>query len=274
MTRTILFQLPEILPRASIKATNPFVNNEEDLRLYENHENLFLRNISQRQSKELRNSRLLRQSSEPLSDKKPSAIQKSLSTEQEEKPREINNSPPKSRIPVANFRYPNKSDLRPNSAESSPKKTEPRPTTPKDTEPKTEQPEYQNVMNPNIPKDDLQTDLERLLEKKRSATDDVPPPIPSLPVNPRTLIANAYYDKLLSETEIQQALLPQNLDKNPDECFKKAILFPLLEIDPPKQCLFLLVDAIDEGALNGELTCFFNVSLVFKLVKKINKIRG
>lgn len=79
--------------------------------------------------------------------------------------------------------------------------------------------------------------------------EDVPPPIPSLPVNPRTLIANFYYEKLLSEPEIQQSLLPHNLEKNPDDCFKKALLFPLLEIDPPKQCLFLLVDSIDETPL-------------------------
>lgn len=218
--------------------------------MYENHENLFLRNISQRQSKEARNSRLLRQSSEPLSDKKTSVLQKSLSTEakDDEKSKDISNSPPKSRIPVANFRYPNKNDLKPQSAESSPKKSE---------TPKEELPEYTNLVN--IPQDDIQTDIEKLLEKKRTENEDVPPPIPSLPVNPRTLIANAYYEKLLTDTEIQQSLLPQNLDKNPDECFKKAILFPLLEIDPPKQCLFLMVDAIDEGNTNGE--CFF----IFKL---------
>ncbi|CAH0713010.1 unnamed protein product, partial [Brenthis ino] len=237
--------VPEILPRSSVKPTNPFVTeaceDQNEFRLYENHENLFLRNISQRQSKEMRNSRLLRQSSEPLSEKKPSVLQKSLSTEakEEEKAKEISNSPPKSRIPIANFRYPNKSDLKPTSAESSPKKSETPPN-------KEELPEYTNIVN--VPQDDIQTDIEKLLEKKRSEIEDVPPPIPSLPVNPRTLIANAYYEKLLSETEIQQSLLPQNLDKNPDECFKKAILFPLLEIDPPKQCLFLMVDAIDEGA--------------------------
>ncbi|KAJ8707651.1 hypothetical protein PYW07_011328 [Mythimna separata] len=234
--------LPEILPRSSVKPTNPFVTDEkDDLRLYENHENLFLRNISQRQSKELRNSRLLRQSSEPLSEKKANVLQKSLSTEQKNdssgEERKVENSPPKSRIPVANFRYPNKSDLR--SAESSPAKTKPeRPSTPKE-----ELPEYQNILKPEG------EDVAEKVEKRKE--EDVPPPIPSLPISPRTLIANAYYDKLLSEPEIQQALLPQNLEKNPDECFKKALLFPLLEIDPPKQCLFLLVDAIDEGILGG-----------------------
>ncbi|XP_060808852.1 ankyrin repeat domain-containing protein 50 isoform X2 [Amyelois transitella] len=224
--------LPEILPRASVKPTNPFVSDDKDMRLYENHENLFLRNISQRQSKELRNSRLLRQSSEPLNEKKPAVLQKSLSTEHKDDDRKVDNSPPKSRIPVANFKYPNKSELRSN--ENSPKKCD-----------KNETPEYQNVVN-SIPLTENH-ELEVLLEKKRSQNDDVPPPIPSLPISSRTVIANAYYDKLLSEPEIQQALLPHNLEKNPEECFKKALLFPLLEIDPPKQCLFLLVDGIDEG---------------------------
>nr|XP_037875505.1 LOW QUALITY PROTEIN: ankyrin repeat domain-containing protein 50 [Bombyx mori] len=235
--------LPEILPR-NAKTTNPFANEnrtDPDFRLYENHENLFLRNISQRQSKELRNSRLLRQSSEPLTEKKAPALQKSLSTEQrnesaqDERPK-VENSPPKSRIPVANFMYPNKSGLR--SAEGSPRKAEP----PKVEEP----PEYQNVVNADLEP----PELEVLLEKKRSESADVPPPIPSLPVNPRTVIANAYYDKLLAEPDIQQALLPQNLEENPDECFKKALLFPLLEIEAPKQCLFLLVDAIDQDSLD------------------------
>ncbi|KAL0809230.1 hypothetical protein ABMA28_011449 [Loxostege sticticalis] len=240
--------LPEILPRSIIKPTNPFVadDKESDFRLYENHENLFLRNISQRQSKELRNSRLLRQSSEPLTEKKHGVLQKSASTDQKQdsetdKPK-VENSPPKSRIPVANFRYPNKSELR--SADNSPQKKPEKEPSPSDVKDENELPEYQNILKPD---QEIETPvLEVLLEKKRSQNEDVPPPIPSLPVSPRTLIANAYYDKLMSDPETQQALLPQNLERNPDECFKKALLFPLLEIDPPKQCLFLLVDAIDE----------------------------
>ncbi|XP_063545406.1 ankyrin repeat domain-containing protein 50 [Cydia strobilella] len=240
MADTSADNVPEILPRSSVKTTNPFATDEKENPLYENHENVFLRNISQRQSKEIRNSRLLRQSSEPLNEKKPSALQKSLSTEQKtdsNSENEKSNSPPKSRIPVANFKYPNKSELKPNSVENSPQKS-------KEVK---ELPEYQNV-------------LER--EKK----EDDPPPIPSLPVSPRTLIANAYYDKLLSEPEIQQALLPHNLEKNPDECFKKALLFPLLEIDPPKQCLFLLVDAIDEGLNENPGECF-KKALLFPLLE-------
>ncbi|GBP48310.1 Ankyrin repeat domain-containing protein 50 [Eumeta japonica] len=274
-------ELPEILPRISkAEATNPFLSSDQrsphDFRVYENHENLFLRNVSQRQSKEMRNSRLFRQSSEPLTEKKANVIQKSLSTEQKtdsaseseqkdskqvEKSKSqnenINSSPPNakiSRIPVANFRYPNK---RSSSAENSPHKSKPTDSS-SDKDKKTndnEEIEYQNILKPKSLSADFEkvnerNEIERLLEKKRSENDDVPPPIPSLPVNPRTLIANAYYEKLLSEPEIQKALLPQNLEKNPDECFKKALLFPLLEIDPPKQCLFLLVDAIDEGILS------------------------
>ncbi|XP_049883637.1 ankyrin repeat domain-containing protein 50 isoform X2 [Pectinophora gossypiella] len=288
--------LPEILPRANVKPTNPFLtpDQKDDCRLYENHENLFLRNISQRQSKEIRNSRLVRQSSEPLNDKKPSLLQKSLSTEQKsEEEKKVENSPPKSRIPVANFRYPNKSDLKFSSNENSPSKkfenedlenknvpekctdgnspNEERPEDRVTTEVKLgtedageskgaevnddakELPEYQNILKRDV-LDDPKVELEILLEKKRSQHDDVPPPIPSLPVSARTLIANAYYDKLMADDEIQQALLPHNLEKNPDECFKKALLFPLLEMDPPKQCLFLLVDAIDEGLQAGQTT--------------------
>ncbi|VVC96362.1 unnamed protein product [Leptidea sinapis] len=201
-------------PSNSTIPTNPFIGEDQDH--YENHENLFLRNISQRQSKELRNSRLLRQSSEPLTEKKQSQLLKSHSTDVDDK-----SSPPKSRIPVANFRYPNKSELK-TSAESSPKKD------------REELPEYQNIVNPV--KDDAQTDMEKLLEKKRAEVEKNPPPIPTLPISPRTLIANAYYEKLLGDPEVQQALLPSSVESNPDESFKRAILFPLLEIDPPKHC--------------------------------------
>lgn len=193
------------MPRNSnTTPTNPFATDDKDadFRLYENHENLFLRNISQRQSKELRNSRLLRQSSEPLAEKKPNVLQKSLSTEQRndssgegEKQKVDSNSPLKSRIPVANFRYPNKSELRSN--ENSPRKTE-RPLSPKAED---EVPEYQNV----LVQEEKVSDVE-VIEKKEEI-EDVPPPIPSLPISPRTLIANAYYDKLLSEPEIQQVFI-------------------------------------------------------------------
>lgn len=72
------------------------------------------------------------------------------------------------------------------------------------------------------------------------------PPIPTLPINPRTLIADAYLDKLKSDPEIQVALRSKNIEANPDDCLKRALLFPLLEIDPPKTSLFILIDSIDE----------------------------
>lgn len=377
--------------------TNPFLPNfgkpEKEPKLYENHENLFLRNQSQNH-KESKSSRLHRQQSEPpLSDKKSIMLQKSLSTDSKnsnhsnvdnshlinkndknlidlgsdmsnlskendefKNSRDSNfetkqndrsdvanfksplspggNASKVSRIPVANFKYPNMSGL--SSAENSPSKlsnrsqkdnqrssasdnsasenkesstknkSDKKPTSVTDEVKKSESindpklsdelPEYQNVLKPpscpkklspkmgrpgehplahlisndnvlNSPDYDMNIDYTKsfggeslpISEQKQldsnstkltnNNNEDVPPPIPSLPVNPRTLIANFYYEKLLSEPEIQQALLPHNLEKNPDDCFKKALLFPLLEIDPPKQCLFLLVDSVDETPL-------------------------
>lgn len=83
------------------------------------------------------------------------------------------------------------------------------------------------------------------------------PPIPSLPVNPRTIIADAYLEKLKSDPEIQIALRAKNIEMNPDDCLKRALLFPLLEIDPPKTSLFILIDSIDEHSFiysNSTLT--------------------
>lgn len=53
------------------------------------------------------------------------------------------------------------------------------------------------------------------------------------------------------DPEIQAALRPDFLDREPDEALKKGVLFPLLEIDPPKHCLFLLVDSIDENQIQS-----------------------
>lgn len=83
------------------------------------------------------------------------------------------------------------------------------------------------------------------------------PPVPNLPVNPRTVIADAYLEKLKSDPEIQIALRAKNIEMNPDDCLKRALLFPLLEIDPPKSSLFILIDSIDEHSFvysNSTLT--------------------
>ncbi|XP_029673288.1 ankyrin repeat domain-containing protein 50 isoform X4 [Formica exsecta] len=63
----------------------------------------------------------------------------------------------------------------------------------------------------------------------------------------REAIAEAYAEKLRTDPDIQAALQPDVLDRDPDDALKKALLFPLLEVEPPKNCLFLLVDSIDEG---------------------------
>lgn len=67
------------------------------------------------------------------------------------------------------------------------------------------------------------------------------------PITSREAVAEAYAEKLRTDPDIQAALQPDVLDRDPDDALKKALLFPLLEVEPPKSCLFLLVDSIDEG---------------------------
>lgn len=66
----------------------------------------------------------------------------------------------------------------------------------------------------------------------------------------RTLLADAYYNEMAQNPEIFESLLIDNIEKDPDDCFKKAILFPLLELPAPKYALLMLVDSIDENYLN------------------------
>lgn len=105
----------------------------------------------------------------------------------------------------------------------------------------------------NLPQESLYSNIyaENLLSPTLEAK-KLPeaPPVPSLPVNPRTLIADAYLEKLKSDPEIQIALRAKNIEMNPDDCLKRALLFPLLEIDPPKTSLFILIDSIDEHSFN------------------------
>ncbi|XP_030754817.1 ankyrin repeat domain-containing protein 50-like isoform X3 [Sitophilus oryzae] len=99
----------------------------------------------------------------------------------------------------------------------------------------------------NVPQESLYSNLE--------STE--PAAISTLPVNPRTVIADAYLEKLKSDPEIQIALRAKNIESNPDDCLKRALLFPLLEIDPPKTSLFLIIDSIDEHSFvysNSTLT--------------------
>uniref|UniRef100_A0A182ND28 ANK_REP_REGION domain-containing protein n=1 Tax=Anopheles dirus TaxID=7168 RepID=A0A182ND28_9DIPT len=74
----------------------------------------------------------------------------------------------------------------------------------------------------------------------------IPPPLPKSK-NCRQVIADGYYEMLLSNPDIFESLTVDSIEKNPDDCFKKAILFPLLELCPPKSALLLLIDSIDEN---------------------------
>uniref|UniRef100_A0A182NZZ3 ANK_REP_REGION domain-containing protein n=1 Tax=Anopheles epiroticus TaxID=199890 RepID=A0A182NZZ3_9DIPT len=74
----------------------------------------------------------------------------------------------------------------------------------------------------------------------------IPPPLPKSK-NCRQVIADGYYEMLLSNPDIFESLTVDSIEKNPDDCFKKAILFPLLELCPPKNALLLLIDSIDEN---------------------------
>ncbi|XP_077519139.1 uncharacterized protein LOC144129104 [Amblyomma americanum] len=57
------------------------------------------------------------------------------------------------------------------------------------------------------------------------------------------------YQDRLRDAEAAAALEPAACARWPDEAFKKAVLFPLLEIEPPAQPCLLLVDSVDESLL-------------------------
>lgn len=92
-----------------------------------------------------------------------------------------------------------------------------------------------------------------LLKEPQNDEDDPkserPPPLPKLK-DCRTVLADAYYGMLQQNPEIFESLIVDNIEKNPDDCFKKAILFPLLELAPPKTAQLMLIDSIDENYLN------------------------
>lgn len=69
--------------------------------------------------------------------------------------------------------------------------------------------------------------------------------------NSNPFLKHTYKDcvclQIKSDPRVQAALETEALLKDPHDGFKKAVLLPLLELDPPKHSLFLLVDSIDEG---------------------------
>lgn len=84
---------------------------------------------------------------------------------------------------------------------------------------------------------------------EESISEVVPPPLPKSK-SCRTATADEYYEMLISNPDILDNFYADNIEKNPDDCFKKSILFPLLELTPPKNTLLLLIDSIDENYIN------------------------
>lgn len=64
----------------------------------------------------------------------------------------------------------------------------------------------------------------------------------------------AGYDAKVQAADVRSALEPCALHANPDEALKRAVLFPLLELDPPDRTLLLVVDSIDETDLQPPST--------------------
>uniref|UniRef100_UPI00398F895E ankyrin repeat domain-containing protein 50-like n=1 Tax=Pristiophorus japonicus TaxID=55135 RepID=UPI00398F895E len=64
----------------------------------------------------------------------------------------------------------------------------------------------------------------------------------------RCSLVQGYREKL-REVSVQAVLEANECERNPDETFKRAVLLPLLDIQPPSQNLLLLVDSIDEGEI-------------------------
>ncbi|XP_072900509.1 uncharacterized protein [Hemitrygon akajei] len=67
----------------------------------------------------------------------------------------------------------------------------------------------------------------------------------------RCSLLQGYRDRL-EDSGVRTALEPSECERNPDETFKRAVLLPLLDLEPPSQGLLLLVDSIDEGETGRE----------------------
>ncbi|XP_072118553.1 uncharacterized protein ankrd50l [Mobula birostris] len=67
----------------------------------------------------------------------------------------------------------------------------------------------------------------------------------------RCSLLQGYRDRL-EDSAVRTALEPSECERNPDETFKRAVLLPLLDLEPPTQGLLLVVDSIDEGETGRE----------------------
>lgn len=110
--------------------------------------------------------------------------------------------------------------------------------------------EYENILLPKCdePKIDEKPEV-RPADKMTESEHPQPPPKNKSCLQ---MIADEYYAILAQNPEIMDSLNADNIEKNPDECFKKAILYPFLELQPPKSALLFLVDSIDEHYINEE----------------------
>ncbi|KAG1692623.1 Ankyrin repeat domain-containing protein 50 [Nymphon striatum] len=78
------------------------------------------------------------------------------------------------------------------------------------------------------------------------------------------------YKEKLNNQEVTEALKFSACEKNPDEAFKQAILYPLMEVDCPKHACILLIDSIDESYMlqisnDKSAEEFPNVTTIFKI---------
>ena len=54
------------------------------------------------------------------------------------------------------------------------------------------------------------------------------------------------YSEKLCDAEVEASLEPERMERDPDEAFQRAVLFPLLEMDTPSENVLLVVDSLDE----------------------------
>lgn len=112
--------------------------------------------------------------------------------------------------------------------------------------------EYENVeihKKCDEPKNEEKCETKKMETEVESEHHPQPPPKTKSCLQ---MIADEYYSILMQNPEIMDSLNADNIEKNPDECFKKAILYPFLELQPPKSALLFLVDSIDEHYINEE----------------------
>lgn len=110
--------------------------------------------------------------------------------------------------------------------------------------------EYENVeIHKKCDEPKIEEKCDEKMETEMESEHPQPPPKTKSCLQ---MIADEYFSILMQNPEIMDSLNADNIEKNPDECFKKAILYPFLELQPPKSALLFLVDSIDEHYINEE----------------------